>query len=153
MFRLSSEAALRACFRPKDADIFEPSTTMTFPLLVRDYVAWTHPAGGRVYLVFALPGGTPTGLVFQSNGGPTAGVGQMCDWCHAWGAGSEVALLTTRLNASRRIGVHVCSDLSCRRKVEDEANRAGRSPLPALRQLVERIGQFASDGLRIDLFR
>ena len=153
MFRLTSEAQLRDCFRPKDRDVVELSSDLKFPMLVRDSVSWLHPGGGHVFLVFAVPNGTPTGIAFQSNGGTSAAIGQMCDWCHSWGSGSEVALLTTRLNANKRVGVHVCSDLSCRRKIEDEANRAGRSPLPALRDLVDRIGQFASVGLKIDLFR
>jgi hypothetical protein len=151
MFRLASEDALRAAFRPKDGALLEPPPGATYPLTVLDYLAWAHPAGGRVFLVFAVPGGTPTGVVFTNHGGTA--VSQMCHWCHSWGLGSQVALLTAQLNANKRVGVHICSDLSCKVKVEDHANRTGTSAVAALKQLVERIGLFASDGLKIDLFR
>lgn len=152
MFRLQSEDALKASFRPKDAALVEPPPGLTYPLAVLDYLSWVHPAGGLVFIVFATKGGTPTGIAFNSNGG-AGGVVQMCDWCHHTGVGSQVGLLTARLNANKRLGVYLCSDLSCRQKIEDEANRSGRSPVPALKKLVEKIGEFASDGLKIDLFR
>ncbi len=44
-----------------------------------------------------------------------------------------------------------CSDLSCKRKLEDEANRSGRSVFPAVEALLGRIGRFAAEGLQIDL--
>jgi hypothetical protein len=153
MFRVVSEDALRAAFRPKDAAVFEPPPGVKYPFGVIDYLAWVHPAGGRVYLLFAVPGGTPTGVAFQNNGGSAVAVAQMCDWCHTIGSGTEIAMLTAQLNANKRLGVNLCSDLSCARKLEDQANLSGRSPRPALRALVDRIGAFARDGLKIDLFR
>lgn len=152
MFRLQSEDALRAAFRPKDAALVEPPPGLTYPHLVHSYLSWAHPAGGLVYIVFAAPKGTPTGIAFASNGGSGA-VAQMCDWCHSYGVGSQVSMLTTRLNSKKRVGVVLCSDLSCKQKVEDQANLAGRSPVPLLAKLVERIATFATDGLKIDLFR
>lgn len=153
MFRLQTEDELRDAFRPKDRDVVELLPEMKFPLFVRDYLAWVHPSGGRVFLLFAVPNGAATGIVFQSNGGNGTSVAQMCDWCHSYGVGTQIGLLTAQLNANKRVGVHLCSDLSCRQKIEDEANRAGKNPLPLLKDLVERIGVFASDGLKIDLFR
>jgi hypothetical protein len=47
--------------------------------------------------------------------------------------------------------VNVCTDLSCQQKLEDEANRSGRSVLPAMEALLARIGRFASEALKIDL--
>ena len=103
-----------------------------------------------MYLVFAVPGGAPTGISFDTNGSG-AQVPQMCDWCHSMGSGSEVGLLTARLNSKKRVGVNLCADLSCKAKLEDEANRTGASVLPALQKLVARMGRFASEGLHIDL--
>jgi hypothetical protein len=47
--------------------------------------------------------------------------------------------------------VNVCSDLSCKQKLEDEANRSGRSVLPMMEKLIARMGRFASESLKIDL--
>ncbi len=150
MFKLDSQQALLATFRRRDRDLVELSPDVTLPALVRGYLAWTHPSGGRVYLVFAPPGGAPTGIVFETIGGAGPAVVQMCDWCHCSGGGSRVALLTTKLRGDRRVGVYVCADLSCRAKLEDEADRSGRSVLPAMAALVERMTRFAQDGLGID---
>lgn len=152
MFNLESEEAVRSAFRPKDLKLLELPAGIQFPLFVRDYLAWTHPAGGRVYLVFAVPGGVPTGIVFDGKGnGSAATVPAMCDWCHCSSAGTGVGLLTARLNSKKTVGVHACCDLSCKQKLEDEANRSGRSVLPAMEKLIARMGRFASEALSIDL--
>ncbi len=150
MFKLDSEEMLLATFRPKDRKAVELATGMTFPRLVRHYLAWSHPAGGRVYVVFAVPGGVPTGIAFEgsSNG---ALVPHMCDWCHCTGSGTEIGMLTAYVNARKRVGVQVCSDLSCLQKLEEAADRAGASVLPAAEKLVARMGRFAAEALKIDL--
>ncbi len=151
MFMLDSEEALLSAFRPKDRKVVELTPEVKLPMFVRDYLAWRHPAGGRVYLVFSVPGGVPTGIVFDTNGGAGPSVPHMCEWCHCPGMGTHVGLLTATVNSKKRVGVHICSDLSCQQKLEDEANRSGRSVLPAMAKLVERMGRFASEGLGIDL--
>ena len=153
MISLDSEASLLAAFRPKDAALFEPPAGQTYPAFVRDYLAWVHPAGGRVFLVFAVPGGTPTGIVFDQGNGTGPSVPAMCDWCHCSSAGIGVALLSAWRNAKKRVGVHVCADLGCKRKLEEEANRSGRSVMPAMARLIERMGRFAHEALDIALVR
>lgn len=150
MFKLDSEKALVDAFRPKDRALVEPPPGLAFPHFVHHSLTWTHPAGGRVYVVFAVPGGAPTGIAFQSNGGGPP-VAHLCEWCHRSAPGNQVALLTARINANRSAGVQVCADLSCRQHVEDEADRQGVSPVPALHALLERMGRFAHDALGIDL--
>lgn len=152
MFRLDNEARLRQAFRPKDASLLELPPQVSFPLVVLDYLAWSHPAGGRVFLVFAFGKGAPaTGIVFDSSQA-AAGTGpQLCDFCHLTGVGTGVGLLTARLNSRKRLGVHACVDLSCKVKIEDEASRSGRSSLPLIEKMLERVARFASEGLRIDL--
>jgi hypothetical protein len=150
MFRLDSEEKLLAAFRPKDRGLVELVPEVKLPAIVRHYLAWSHPAGGRVFLVFATPGGAPTGIVFDTSGGGTQ-VPQMCDWCYSCGTGGQVGLLTARLDAHRRVGLNVCSDLSCMQKIEDEANRSGRAFAPLLDKVVERMGRFAHEALKIDL--
>lgn len=150
MFKLESEAALLGAFRPRDRKLVELTREVVLPAFVRHYLAWAHPAGGRMFLVFAVPGGAPTGVVFNSSGeGPS--VSHMCDWCHCAGLGTGIGMLTARVNGRRTVGVHVCSDLGCQRKLEDEADRSGRNVLPAMAALLQRMGRFANEGLGIDL--
>lgn len=149
MFKLDSADALLATFRPKDRKQVELSPDFTFPLPVHDYVAWTHPGGGRVFLVFATKGGAPTGIVFDTNGG--GGGPQMCTWCHCTVAGNGVGLLTATLNGRKRVGVMVCTDLSCAQKLDEQANLTGSSVRPLIEKLIDRMGRFASEVLKIDL--
>lgn len=152
MFRLDSEDAVLNSFRPKDRATVELLKDMTLPRLVRHYLAWQHPSGGKTYLVFATPGGVPTGITFETNGGGTgAPIPHMCDWCHQAGIGTSVGLLTAIVNGRKRAGVLVCTDLSCQQKIEEEADRQGRSAVPQMEKLVERMGRFASEALSIDL--
>ena len=150
MFKLDDEDDVVNAFRPKDRKALD-LTGVTLPMFVRNYLSWQHPSGSYVYLVFSAPGGVPTGIVFETNGGPNAPVAQMCDWCHQSGVGTQVGLLTAKVTGRRRVGVHVCSDLSCQAKLEDEANRSGRSVLPQWEKLIARIGRFATEALKIDL--
>jgi hypothetical protein len=150
MFTLQSEAQLLQAFRPRDRKVVELIPAVAPPRFVRHYLAWAHPAGGRVYLVFAVPGGAPTGIAFATNG-QGAPVPHLCDWCHCVGPGTQVGLLTARLNSRKTVGVYLCADLGCQARLEDEADRAGRSVLPAMAALVARMGRFASEGLGIDL--
>ena len=151
MFKIDSEAALLDTFRPKDRKLVEFAADLKLPLILRDYFAWSHPAGGRVYVVFAPKGGVPTGIAFDTNGGTGAPVPQMCEWCHSPGLGTQVALLTAKLHGKKRVGVHLCADLSCKQKLEDDANRSGTSATKAIERAVERMGKFATDALNIAL--
>ncbi|MBS2032686.1 MAG: FBP domain-containing protein [Deltaproteobacteria bacterium] len=151
MFRLENEDTLLATFRPKDREAVRLAPEVKFPTIVRHYLAWVHPAGGRVFLVFQVPGGAPTGIVFDTSDGADPSVPQMCDWCHNSAPGTGVGLLTARRNAKKNVGVHICSDLSCRQKLEEDADRRGVSVLPMMEKLVQRMGRFASEALQIDL--
>ena len=151
MFKLASEDALRAAFRPRERKLVDLAPEVKLPAIVHDYLAWLHPAGGRVYLVFAVPGGVPTGVVFDTNGGGAPAAPGMCDWCHCTGVGSQVGMLSAYVNAKKRAGVYVCTDLSCAQKLEDEANRGGYSARPGIEKLVARMGRFAHEALKIDL--
>jgi hypothetical protein len=150
MFKLDTPQALLATFRPRDRALVELAPEVRFPAIVRHSLAWTHPAGGRVFLVFAAPGGAPTGIAFDTNGAGPA-VPHLCDWCHAPATGTSVGLLSARVNSKKTVGVHVCSDLGCMGRLEDEANRSGRNVKPALEALVAKMGRFASEALQIDL--
>jgi len=149
MFTLATEAELISTFRPKDRRGLEVAPELQFPLKVDGCVSWIHPAGGKAFMVFAVPGGAPTGLAFDTNEG--SGVVQMCDWCHCSSGGGDVALLVATLSGKKRVGVYLCRDLSCARKLEEQSNLSGARFGRALEKLVTRIGKFANEGLGIDL--
>ncbi|MBL9038683.1 MAG: FBP domain-containing protein [Archangium sp.] len=151
MFKLDSEDAVLATFRHKDRTLVELSSDLKFPIILRDAVTWTHPSGGRAYLVFFVPGGVPTGVVFDTSSGSGEAVPHMCEWCHRSGSGTEIGLLTARINAKKLAGIHLCSDLRCKEKLEEQANLAGSNVKPAIEKLVARMGRFASEVLKIDL--
>lgn len=153
MFKLDNEEQLKKAFRPKDMGALELSPDFVFPMVVLDYLAWVHPAGGKTFLVFSAERGMPpTGIAFDiSSGGPTGLGPNMCDFCHSVGAGTQVGLLTARLNSKKRLGVNACFDLSCKVKMEDDALRSGKSALPFIQKMIERVARFASEGLKMDL--
>jgi hypothetical protein len=153
LFKLESQAALLATFRPKDREVVELSQELRLPLLVRDYISWLQPAGSYAYLVFAITKGLPTGIVFDTHAGGDIAVPMMCDWCHYSGVGTQVGLLTARVTSKKRVGVRVCADLSCKQRLEEEAERSGRSVLPQMEKMMGRVARFATEGLKIDLSR
>ena len=151
MHKLDTDAELIATFRTRDQPLVEVSTDISFPLILRDYVAWKHPAGGRLFLVFSPENGLPTGVVFDSNGPSAAQVPQMCSWCHSLAQGNSVSMLTASNGSRKRMGVFVCGDLGCKQRIEEDCNRAGKNVQVALKALVSRIATFATDALGIDL--
>lgn len=150
MFRLTSKEMLIRSFRPRDREGMELPPGLAFPLFVRNYLAWREPSGAGVRLVFSLPKCVPTGIFFRRGHGEPGPV-QMCGWCYSGGGSDEIGLLTADVNSRRRAGVVACLDLRCQEKIEDAANRGGRSALDAERALLERIGQFAREALGMDL--
>lgn len=154
MFRLETDRALIESFRSRDRRVIEMPPGITFPLFVRDYLAWTETSGARVYLVFAAPGSRkPIGIIFRRDSVDSGFSSRMCDWCHSSGSALEVGLLTTDVNSHRRVGVTLCVDLRCKQKLEDAADRAGRHPLEVLEQLKERMFRFAHEALGIEADR
>lgn len=152
MFKLTDEEALGRAFRPRDRRLLELPRGLAFPLVVHDYLAWAHPAGGRVFLVFAAPGGRPVGIAFDTNG-QSAAVPAMCDWCRSSALGRQVGLLSTWADGKRRVGVNVCTDLSCKQKLAEAADLGGYSDRPAVEQVIARMARFASEGLGIEVGR
>jgi hypothetical protein len=151
MFLIDSEASLIAAFRPRDRGALELPAGTKFPLFVRDYLAWTHPAGAHVFLLFNVPKGVPTGIAFRRDAqGGEPGATRMCEWCHSHGAADRIGLLTTDSSSRRRVGLTLCLDLGCHRRLDDAANRAGRSEVEASRLLVERIARFTREALHVD---
>lgn len=151
MFRIASEDALSSAFRWRDRNVLELPSDVEYPLGVRGYHAWQHPSGGRVYLVFALGNGEPTGIAFDVSKDGDKAVMHICDWCNAPGSGDTVGMLRATVSAKKKIGVYACADLSCARKLEDDADRNGRSALAAIEQVVSKMARFAEEGLGMDL--
>lgn len=126
--------------------------TITFPLALQDYVAWTEPSGHRVYLVFEeIQSGNPMGVVFQRTKGAAETPASMCQWCHAVRAGSAVSLMTTDAGPNRRVGLYLCTNLNCKQNalappgVHDFAERVnGRDKVE---RIVRRMNDFAKHNL------
>ena len=151
MFRFENDRALIESFRSRDRRVIEMPEGISFPLFVRDYLAWVETSGARVYLIFAAPGSRkPIGIIFRREppgGEPTY---RMCEWCHSHGTSAEVGMLTTDVDNKRRVGVTLCNDLRCKEKLEDAADRSGRHPRQALDELSARMYRFAHEALGID---
>lgn len=148
MFRIDSEQVLEGAFRPRDRRSLELPPAATYPILVRDTLAWLDAAGIRAYLVFLHESGKPVGLTFRRDQDPSApGAANLCDWCHTWGP--EVGLLTAEKNSKRRLGVLVCRDLRCPARLDEAADLAGTSSVEPKRQMLERVRRFAREGLGI----
>lgn len=141
MFKLPNEASLLATFRPGDRKHVEITRDVPLPLVVNDYLTWSH--GKLSFLVFAVPGRSPRGIVFE---GPTGGapVPQMCNWCHQVGPGYRVGLLTARRDERSTVGVIVCTDLKCRERLEDVSDRHGLDLDRAMLALLQRMDQFVT---------
>lgn len=152
MFLIPSETDLVSAFRPRDRKALELPEGASFPMTVRDYLAWVEPTGVRVFLVFQDPASKrPLGIAFRRDGAGGGGNGgRMCDWCHSWGASQDIGLLTTARNSKRRVGVGLCMDLRCRDKIEQSADLAGRSAVEARKRVLERMVRFAREGLGIE---
>ncbi len=141
MFKLANDRALLRTFRPLDRKQVEITREVSLPLRVTDYLTWNH--GRRVFLVFAAASGEPKGIVLQADsGGPL--VPHMCEWCHAVAPGTRVGMLTARRDRRSTIGILVCSDLGCRERIEDAADRAGANVHPAMEKLLHRMDRFAA---------
>lgn len=153
MFLIPSETDLVSAFRPRDRKALELPEGASFPMTVRDYLAWVEPTGVRVFLVFQDPESKrPLGIAFRRDGAGGGGGngGRMCDWCHSWGSAQDIGLLTTARNSRRRVGVGLCMDLRCRDKIEQSADLAGRSAVQARKRVLERMVRFAREGLGIE---
>ena len=147
MFRLESEKELRECFRPLDRDSMEVPRTMTFPVYVRDYLAWGESSGVRTFLVFSEPeSGKHLGVSFRRNPGGITPMG-FCQWCHSTGSSVDIGLLTADASARKRVGVHVCLDLRCIEKLEARSNMTGENSRLLARAVIEKMAEFARQAL------
>jgi hypothetical protein len=151
VFRIETERDLLHAFRPRDRKAVELPEGIKFPLFVRDYLAWTEPAGTRVFLVVPSPGGGPRPLGIAFRRDSQGGSGScLCDWCHSYGTLGEVGLLTTDVNSKRRVGMNLCVDLRCKEKLETAADLSGRHTRELMAPMMERISRFAREALRIE---
>jgi len=151
MIRIASETELLDSFRTLDRDEVELPANFSFPMLVKDYLTWSDPGGHRVYLVFSEPGSDPKkrnslGIVFRRSSSGTVPP-QMCEWCHSVRGGDGVMLLTATASTHKRVGIHLCRDLSCKDKAE---SAPGANDFPEslsarerTQRILQRMSQFA----------
>ena len=107
-----TEAELLSCFREIDRPEVELAPELTFPLPVRDALAWTF--GPRAYLLLRQrPNARPLGIVFHRNSGGMPDVAAMCEWCHVVRRNGGVKLMSVRADERRRVGIYLCQDVGC----------------------------------------
>jgi hypothetical protein len=118
MISIFSEEELLATFRTIDRGEVSLPSEISYPLVLKDYIAWLEPSGHRVFLVFQEPDGScARGVVFKRATGTAEPVVQMCQWCHSVRGGGAVRLLTAKASPKRVVGLLLCNDLSCKDKV------------------------------------
>ncbi|MEO6954735.1 MAG: FBP domain-containing protein [Polyangia bacterium] len=112
MTAIASERQLVRCFREIDqAEVALPKQVQ-YPLDVTDVFAWSE--GPRTFLLFrATADGLPRGVVFHRSTGATPDVAAMCEWCYAVRSHGGVKLLTVSTDDRHRVGLYLCSGLSC----------------------------------------
>ncbi|MDR3607091.1 MAG: FBP domain-containing protein [Oligoflexia bacterium] len=151
MFKINTPAELLSSFRPEERAAVELPEDIRFPLVVRDYLAWTETSGSRVFLLFAdADPRKPLGVVFKREASSGGAVAQMCEWCHTTSGGDGVTLLTAWASSRRRVGVQVCRDLSCAQKVlglygpaHAGEQRVGPDGRERIRQIMRRMSEFS----------
>ena len=122
MGAIASERQLVRCFREIDQPEVGLPKQVRYPLEVKDVLTWSE--GPRTFLLFcAPPDGLPRGVVFHRSTGATPDVAAMCEWCYAVRAHGGVKLLTVIADERHRVGLYLCSGLSC-------IERARRPPGP-----------------------
>lgn len=150
MFQLKTENDLLSAFRTRDRKYVEVPEGVKFPLFVQDYLAWVDPAGVRTFLVFSAPGdAVPTGVAFRRDQSGEAAHSGMCEWCHSHASADEIGLLTTDVSTHKRVGLILCRDLSCGRRIEDAADRSGKNPREQAKVMLGRMRRFAEEALGI----
>lgn len=152
MFLIKTEQDLLRAFRPRDRKVFEHPTEIRYPQVALDYYSWVESSGVRAYLVLQEPASKRLlGITFRRDvSGGEALNSRMCDWCHSMGSADQVGLITADRNSKRRMGVIACRDLGCKERVQDLADRSGRSAVKARREVVERMLRFAREALGIE---
>ena len=143
MFRIENENELRDAFRQLDRDSVEIPKDFRFPLFVRDYLAWPESSGARTYLLFADPENRKRyGVAFRVDTA-RGGAPHLCEWCHSFGGSGDIGLLTASVSDRRRVGLHLCLDLSCLSKLESRANVSGENSRLLSRRLSNAMMNFA----------
>jgi hypothetical protein len=129
---VTTESDLLRCFRKLDRGDVELSPEVCFPLVFGEAFAWA--VGPRAFLVFRdRPEAPPRGIVFHRNSGNLPDVAAMCEWCHSVRNHGGVKLLSARTSDRRRIGLYLCSDLSCVSRMGDRMSPDD----PALRRIAD----------------
>ena len=144
MFKITEDFELKKAFREIDQPAFEPPAEAEYPMFVTDYVTWSEPSGHRVFLVFSDPAkGEPLGIVFERGSSAVPG---MCEWCHSVRSGNGVSLLLAKVDGQRRVGLHLCRNLECQKRLSadpgaDDFPRTGNSVLER-KKVLSRMAEF-----------
>lgn len=139
MLRIGDKYELLKLFRDVDVDNVVVPKEMNFPLAVTDYFAWKEPSGHRTYLVIE-DSDRPFAMTFERTKSSEA-VPMMCNWCHAVRPASDVALMTAAVDKRTRVGINVCSDLSCKENILDRPSVNDMRETLGIQEKVVRLNQ------------
>lgn len=150
---LQSEDDLLHAFRPRDRKhVFLPPD-LKFPVELNPVFVWLEPSGVRVYLLaHQVHWEAPVGIAFRRDqkGSPSSPPG-MCDWCLSTGSSDQIGLLTASVDSRRRVGVNLCLDLGCMRKLEGFAEASGMRLEQVSVRYFERMERFFRRALEMEL--
>lgn len=126
---------------------------LKFPVELDPVLVWLEPSGARVYLLaHRSHWETPVGIAFRRDQrGSSSSPPRMCDWCLSTGTSDQIGLLTASVDARRRVGVNLCLDLGCMRKLEGFAEASGMKLEGVSARFFERMERFFRLALEIEL--
>jgi hypothetical protein len=151
MIRVPSPEQLVNAFREIDRDLVQIPAELEFPLAVKDYIAWMEPSGVRTYLVYNDRDSRLLGVSFKRIAEPADAPVKMCQWCHSVRGGGRVSMLSVAISQNRRVGLHLCRDLSCKEKLVAPPKNSDvpelLKPEEKLTRLMERMSEFIKNNL------
>jgi hypothetical protein len=142
-----SEEEVRRWFRKIDQRDVELPPDAPLPADLGEMFAWA--VGPRAFLVFRdRPERMRRGIVFFRNQSASPSVPAMCEWCHGVRDQGGVKLLSVRVDARRRVGLYLCSDLGCVAQAPEVPGpddlREGLDRDERSRRVLRRIADFAA---------
>ena len=142
--QITSEEILQNAFRPKDQRHVELPRKLRYPVSFEHYITWADRSGNCRYLVFKKPGtNSLVGMVFQrSRQSESVSATRLCDWCHVYGPGDQIDLLTVSPSSRKTVGQILCVDLSCIEKLEIVAKTSRKGFDDLAQELVARMARF-----------
>ena len=117
MLRVQDRNQLLDMFREIDKDNVVITKDLKFPIAVTDYFAWREPSGHRTFLIIEDRFQSRHFAIALDRTKSPEKVPMMCNWCHSVRPSKDVALMTISVTRRKRVGIHLCSDISCKENI------------------------------------